>query len=83
MRGGVPISPAGGAPAAPSTSPFPAHDWQFWVVTIIALVALAWLLRGVAPIPVLTERWKRRRHQRRAALTIEGKAVGGERGGQT
>lgn len=44
-------------------------DWQFWVVTAIALGALLYLMRGVIP-----ERWwARKKPGRPASLTIEGK----------
>lgn len=52
---------------------FPIADWQFWVATAAFMLALAWLMRGVLPIPVLSRRHRRRRSQRRATLTIEGK----------
>jgi hypothetical protein len=58
---------------APVAMAFPVDDWQFWAATAAFLVALAWLLRGVAPIPVLSRRHRRRRRQRSATLTIEGK----------
>ena len=54
---------------------FPVDDWQFWVATAIALLAAAWLLRGVLPIPYLSKRRKRRRGQTRATLTVEGRRV--------
>ena len=62
-------------PAFPATLglSFPTHDWQFWVATGAFLFALAWLLRGVLPIPGLSRRYRRRKSQRRATLTIEGK----------
>lgn len=47
---------------------FPYGDWQFWAVSVIALAAGAWLLRGLRPGR------KRRRAQRRVNLTIGGKA---------
>jgi hypothetical protein len=46
---------------------FPYADWQFWAVTLIALAAAAWLLRGLRPGR------RRRRAQRRVSLTIGGK----------
>ena len=51
---------------------FPIHDWEFWVATGIAIFAAAWLLRGVLPIPFLTSRMKRKKHERRVTLTVEG-----------
>jgi hypothetical protein len=49
----------------------PLTDWQFWVVTAAVAVALAWLLRGVVPVPGLSKR--RRKRERRVTLTVEGK----------
>jgi len=51
---------------------FPTHDWQFWVATAIFLFAAAYLLRGVLPIPWLSARMKRKKHERRVTLTVEG-----------
>lgn len=53
---------------------FPVHDPQFWIATVIALFALAFLLRSVLPIPFLSRRSEQRKHQRRVPLTIEGRA---------
>lgn len=53
----------------------PVGDWQFWVVTAIAIVALAWMLRGVLPIPVLSRRYRRARRERKVNLTVDGKSV--------
>ncbi|MGD9789826.1 MAG: hypothetical protein AB7Q00_03830 [Phycisphaerales bacterium] len=48
---------------------FPIGDWQFWVVSAVALVA-AWLvLRKVIPTPGK----KRRARERKASLTVEGR----------
>lgn len=54
--------------------PFPITDWQFWLVTLIALVAAWFVLREVAP-PGMMDRvlGRKKRGQRRASLTIEGK----------
>jgi hypothetical protein len=57
------------APAAD----FPIHDWQFWVVTIVFLCALAWLLKGVIPIPWLSKRAKAKKQTKRVSITVEGK----------
>jgi hypothetical protein len=46
------------------------HDWQFWIVTLAALCAAAWLLRGV--IPGLS---RKKKGQKRATLTIGGKSI--------
>ncbi len=45
----------------------PWHDWQFWVVTAAAIVALAALLRP------LLRRLLRRPGERRVALTVRGR----------
>lgn len=47
---------------------FPYADWQFWVVTLMALAAAGWLLRGLLPGR------RRRRRERRVNLTISGKS---------
>jgi hypothetical protein len=52
---------------------FPIHDWQFWVVTIVALGALAWMLKGVLPIPWLSKRAKVKKQSKRVTITVEGK----------
>src|ERR1051326_9065515 len=54
----------------------PIDDWQFWVVTVVALFAAWFVLRAVIP-----ESWwgkiglKRKPKGRAASLTVEGKAV--------
>lgn len=53
----------------------PVGDWQFWVVTALCAVALAWLLRGVLPVPVLSRRHQRNKKERRVSLTVGGKTV--------
>jgi hypothetical protein len=53
----------------------PLSDWQFWLVTLLFLLALAWLLRGVLPIPILSRRYRRKKLQRRVNLTVGGKTV--------
>ncbi|MFN5943626.1 MAG: hypothetical protein ACK5ZG_12055 [Phycisphaerae bacterium] len=50
----------------------PVHDWQFWVVTAIALVALVYLLRRVVPAGLLGKK----KPGTKTSLTIGGKAVG-------
>ena len=54
-------------------SAFPVSDWQFWVVTGASLLAAAWLLRGVLPIPFLSKRAKRKKQTKSVSLTIGGK----------
>ena len=53
-------------------SAFPIGDWQFWIATAIFVFAAAWLLRAVLPIPWLSARLKRKKHERRVTLTVEG-----------
>lgn len=48
----------------------PVHDWQFWVTTLVALMALGYLLRNVVPVPFWSKRAKRKQHERRATLTV-------------
>jgi hypothetical protein len=51
------------------------YDWQFWVATAVVACAAAWLLRGVVPVPYLTRRYNRRKHEKRVPLTVSGKSV--------
>lgn len=53
----------------------PVGDWQFWATTAPAILALAWILRGVLPIPYLSKRYRQKKRQRRVNLTVGGKAV--------
>jgi hypothetical protein len=53
----------------------PYDDWQFWATTAVFLLAVAWLLRGVLPIPFMSERHRRRKRTTRVTLTIGGKAA--------
>lgn len=50
---------------------FPTHDWQFYVATGIALLAILWLFRRFLP----GAKHRKRRRGRRTALTIEGRTV--------
>lgn len=52
---------------------FPVHDWQFWVATTAFILAAAWLLRGVLPVPWLSAKARAQKKRRRVTLTIEGK----------
>ena len=55
--------------------PFPIHNWQFWVVTLLALFAVLWMLRGLLPIPILGRKLRDRKKGRsRVNLTIRGRA---------
>lgn len=56
----------------------PVHDWQFWVTTLVALMALAYLLRNVVPVPFLSKRAKRKKHERRATLTVSAATAGAQ-----
>lgn len=47
---------------------FPIDDWQFWIATLLSLLALIWLVRGAIPWRVFG-----RKKGSRATLTIEGK----------
>lgn len=54
---------------------FPVGDWQFWAVTIIAALALGWLLRGVLRAGLDRLRGRRGVRQRRATLTVKGRPL--------
>lgn len=51
----------------------PFGDWQFWVVSILALGAAAFVARALLP-PRLLPPFLRRRRGTRAPLTVGGKA---------
>ncbi len=55
----------------------PLHDWQFWVVSAIALCAAAYIVATVTP-----KRWRfwSRRAGASVSLTVGGKAVDGRSG---
>lgn len=53
----------------------PIGDWQFWVVTFLALCAAGYLLRNILPVPFFSKRAKRRKHESRATLTVGGQRV--------
>ena len=53
---------------------FPIHDWQFWVVTALAAVAAAWLVRGLLRF-ILNQRKGGKAPPKRTTLTIDGRAV--------
>lgn len=52
----------------------PLYDWQFWVVTAFVVLAAAWLLRGIVPVPFLSRRHRRNRSERRVNLTVSVRA---------
>ena len=59
------------APTAQPTAFFPVDDWQFWVVTFVFTMAIAWLCWNVLPIRQILR--KGRAAPKRTALTVEGK----------
>lgn len=50
---------------------FPVSDWQFWVVSAIALVAAFVVIRTLVP--------RRKKRAKRATLTVEGRPVAGDK----
>ena len=52
------------------TASFPVDDWQFWVVTLVFVLAIAWLCWNVLPIRQLIR--KGRSAPKRTTLTVEG-----------
>ena len=54
---------------------FPVADAQFWIVSAIVLLAAAYLLRGVLPIPYFSGRAERKKQERRATLTVGGRPL--------
>ena len=52
----------------------PLGDWQFWVVTLVALIALLWILRGIIPWRRLVGKPAKSRG-RKTTLTVGGKPV--------
>ena len=59
---------------APMAS-FPVGDWQFWVVTLVFALAIAWLCWNVLPIRQI---WRKgRAAPRRTVLTVEGEKPSG------
>lgn len=51
----------------------PLADPQFWIVTLVALCAAAWLLRKL--LPAVLGRKHRKRGSTRATLTVGGNPV--------
>jgi len=49
---------------------FPVGDWQFWVVTLVFALAIAWLGWNVLPIRQILR--KGRAAPKRTTLTVEG-----------
>ncbi|MBY0113321.1 MAG: hypothetical protein K2Y21_10895 [Phycisphaerales bacterium] len=54
-----------------SLAALPLHDWQFWVATAIALIALWIVINSVVPPSLLP--WKRKPKGTKASLTISAK----------
>ena len=52
---------------------FPVHDWQFWVVTALAVMAAGYIAHRMLPPKWLP--WKKKFKGRSATLTIGGKPV--------
>ena len=53
---------------------FPVGDWQFWVVTLVFVLAVAWLCWNVLPLKQLLRRGKAA--PKRTVLTVEGQKPG-------
>ncbi|GMV24922.1 MAG: hypothetical protein AMXMBFR58_09530 [Phycisphaerae bacterium] len=53
----------------------PVHDWQFWVATVIALVALRHVLRMLFPSGIPIGKRRRKAAGTRATLTVDRKPV--------
>lgn len=49
---------------------FPVGDWQFWVVTLVFALAVAWLCWNVLPLKQIIR--KGRAAPKRTTLTVEG-----------
>jgi hypothetical protein len=47
---------------------FPVHDWQFWVVTLLAAGALAYLVRKL--LPDRLKPWRKGPRGKATSLTI-------------
>ncbi len=59
--------------AVPLAAAFPVGDGQCWVATGSFVRAAAWLLKGVLPIPFLSQRAKAKKQTKLVSLTIGGK----------
>lgn len=68
-----------GAPVGGQAMPFPIDDWQFWVVTVVAFAAAAWLVWRLAPHRLFRAK---RRGSKPATLTVGGRPVGGRGRGE-
>ena|GEM_PF-847511 len=59
----------------------PIHDWQFWIATTLAAIALIAVLRALVPQAAFPKFLRRKPKGRRAMLTVGGQAVGKAAGG--
>ncbi len=62
-------------PGSAEMPAFPVHDPQFWIATLAFILAAAWLLRGLLPIPLLSRRARAARSSRKVRLTISATAA--------
>lgn len=53
----------------------PIHDWQFWIATTLAVVALIAVLRALVPQGLIPKFLRKKPKGRRATLTLGGQAV--------
>lgn len=51
----------------------PVHDWQFWVVTAFALIAVVYIIRAL--LPAKYRPGGRRGRGKRTTITVDGKSV--------
>lgn len=56
----------------------PVGDWQFWVVSILALVALVAVARMVVPPSLWPKRFRRKAKGKSTTLTVGGRPVGSD-----
>lgn len=54
----------------------PVGDWQFWVVSVLALVALVAVVRMIVPPSMWPKRFRRKAKGKSTTLTVGGKPVG-------
>ena len=54
----------------------PVGDWQFWVVSVLALAALVAVVRMVVPPSLWPRRFRRKSKGKATTLTVGGRAVG-------
>jgi hypothetical protein len=59
--------------AMPEPSAFPVGDPQFWIVTLVAFVAVSWIAWKLLPKRLLGRH--RRAGQKHATLTVSGKPL--------